>query len=126
MKKVKHLLAVGLVTAGLVGCGSEVIADEDLAKMSAPELATLYCTAMKDTNLEQLQLLVGNENDWKEFKSIYFANEKEIAKHKTKAEKYDCEIVETKESKKHTKFYFKKFKKVYVYKENNINTLKLI
>ncbi|RZG16730.1 hypothetical protein EXT47_05225 [Pseudoalteromonas sp. CO342X] len=126
MKKVKNLFATCLVFSSLVGCGGNVIADEGLAKLSAIELATLYCAAMKDTNLEQLKVLVGNEKDWNEFRSIYFANDKEIAKHKAKAEKYNCEVVQAKESKKHTKIYFKKFKNVYVYKENGINTLKLI
>lgn len=125
MRIIRTLLIACTTSVALLGCGSEVVASEELKSLKASELASLYCNAMKRADLEQLKQLINNQNRWEEFRSIYFSNEKEIEKHKVKAEKYDCAIVKTKERESYTKFYFRQFRTVYVYHENGKNLLKL-
>lgn len=125
MKTVKSILTVGVITALLVGCGSDVIAADDIKKMSALEVATLYCNAMKESDIDQLKVLVTDKDSLETLMSARFSSEKAIAKTKLKAEKYDCTITESKEYDRYTRFHFKNFKKVYVYKENGLNVLKI-
>lgn len=125
MNMIKKTLTVGVISASLLGCGSDVVASDDINNMSAVELATLYCTATKETNIEQLKVLVSDSDVWQMMVDSKFANEKEIARTKLKAEKFDCTITNTKKRKKYTKFYFKNFKTTYVYHENGMNVLKI-
>ncbi|MGB0835552.1 MAG: hypothetical protein ACPGR2_13655 [Psychrobium sp.] len=125
MKKVKHLLTVSLLTVGLTACGSDVIAADDIKKMSAVEIATLFCNAMKESDVEQLKVLVTDPEIWQRKFEHRFSSEDQLKRIKLKAEKYDCTIVETKERPKYTKFQFKNFRKVIVKKENGINVLSL-
>lgn len=125
MKKIKHLLGLSTLAVSLSACGSDVSAAEDIKKMSAVEIATLYCTAMKESNIDQLKVLVTNPEVWQRMKESRYANDDRIKRTKLKAEKYDCTITETKERTKYTKFKFKNFRKVIVKKENGLNILSL-
>lgn len=125
MKNVKSMLAVGLLTTSLSACSGDVISADEIKKMEADELATLYCTAIKETNIDQLEVLVTDKFAWEDMKNSRYSDEKSIAKSKLKAEKFDCTITNTKKRDKYTKFYFKNFKTTYVYHENGMNVLKI-
>lgn len=125
MKVISKIIAVGLTSVALTACADDVVSADEVKKMEAAELATLYCTATKETNIEQLKVLISDSDAWQMMKDSKYANDKEIARAKLKAEKFDCTITNTKKREKYTKFYFKNFKTTYVYHENGVNVLKI-
>lgn len=125
MLNLKKLIIAGLVVSSLSACADDVVGANEVKKMEAAELATLYCTAIKETNIDQLEVLVTDKFAWEDMKNSRYSDEKSIAKSKLKAEKFDCTITDTKKREKYTKFYFKNFKTTYVYHENGMNVLKI-